>query len=252
MNEKLKYFTYSQNSLNTYKSCPFKFKYKYIDNINWRYDDIGSREYYDSLKWGRDFHLLCERYFSNIPIGNSDNENFNQWMKKIEKLLPLDEENLYLPEYEVRLNFNGREILAKFDLVVINQYNISLWDWKTESQKISYKNALNRMQTRVYMFLAEEVIRKELYPNHKIENISMNYYQPELEDEPITIRYSKEMHNENIINISSYIENIEGTDFSNNIDVIKNKKHCKYCEFDKLCNNEDINYEELEEDIYGP
>ena len=34
MNEKLKYFTYSQNSLNTYKSCPFKFKYKYIDNIN--------------------------------------------------------------------------------------------------------------------------------------------------------------------------------------------------------------------------
>ncbi|MCI7205740.1 MAG: PD-(D/E)XK nuclease family protein, partial [Clostridium sp.] len=46
MNKKLKYFTYSQNSLNTYKSCPFKFKYKYIDNINWKHDDIGSREYY--------------------------------------------------------------------------------------------------------------------------------------------------------------------------------------------------------------
>ena len=48
-------------------------------------------------------------------------------MKKIEKLLPLDEENIYLPEYEVRLNFNGRQILAKFDLVVINQYNIILF-----------------------------------------------------------------------------------------------------------------------------
>ena len=42
MNEKLKYFTYSQNSLNTYKSCPFKFKYKYMDNINWKYDDVES------------------------------------------------------------------------------------------------------------------------------------------------------------------------------------------------------------------
>ena len=31
MNNKLKHFTYSQNSLNTYKSCPFKFKYKYIE-----------------------------------------------------------------------------------------------------------------------------------------------------------------------------------------------------------------------------
>ena len=32
----------------------FKFKYKYIDNINWKYDDLGSREYYDSLKYGRE------------------------------------------------------------------------------------------------------------------------------------------------------------------------------------------------------
>ena len=81
MNKKLKYFTYSQNSLNTYKSCPFKFKYKYIDNINWKYDDIGSREYYDSLKSGRDFHLLCERYFANIPIGKCEDKKFNKWVK---------------------------------------------------------------------------------------------------------------------------------------------------------------------------
>ena len=37
MNNKLKYFIYSQNSINTYKSCPTKFKYKYIDKINWKY-----------------------------------------------------------------------------------------------------------------------------------------------------------------------------------------------------------------------
>ena len=83
MNKKLKYFTYSQNSLNTYKSCPFKFKYKYIDNINWKYDDIGSREYYDSLKSGRDFHLLCEIYFANIPIGKCEDKKFNKLLQKL-------------------------------------------------------------------------------------------------------------------------------------------------------------------------
>ena len=31
LNNKLKHFIYSQNSINTYKSCPTKFKYKYID-----------------------------------------------------------------------------------------------------------------------------------------------------------------------------------------------------------------------------
>jgi hypothetical protein len=73
MNKKLNHFRYSQNSINTYKSCPFKFKYKYIDKINWKHDDIQSREYYESLKSGSEFHLLCERYFSNIPLGVNDN-----------------------------------------------------------------------------------------------------------------------------------------------------------------------------------
>ena len=95
MNEKLKYFTYSQNSLNTYKSCPFKFKHKYIDNINWKYDDVDSREYYDSLKLGREFHLLCERYFSQIPLGNCQNKEFNKWINKIKDLFPIKDENIY-------------------------------------------------------------------------------------------------------------------------------------------------------------
>ena len=50
----------------------------------------------------------------------------------------------------------------------------------------------------------------------------------------------------------SVIDSIENTDFDDEINIIKNKNHCKYCEFNKLCNNVDINYEILEEDIYGP
>ena len=67
MNRKLKNFLYSQNSINTYKSCPLKFKYKYIDKVNWKQDDENSRDYYENLKLGTDFHLICERYFNNIP-----------------------------------------------------------------------------------------------------------------------------------------------------------------------------------------
>ncbi|MDY4737453.1 PD-(D/E)XK nuclease family protein [Terrisporobacter sp.] len=251
MNKKLKYFTYSQNSLNTYKSCPFKFKYKYIDNINWKHDDIGSREYYDSLKSGRDFHLLCERYFANIPIGKCEDKKFNKWVNKIKDLLPINEENIYLPEYEIRLNFAGRHIIAKVDLVIIEKNKISLWDWKTENQEITYKNALNRMQTIVYMFLAEEIIRKNFYANYKIEDISMNYYQPSLENKPVTINYNEKLHEEHKMKIFNLIKNIEDTDFNNEDNINKNSNHCKYCEFNKLCNSEAINYEILEEDIYG-
>lgn len=251
MNEKLKYFIYSQNSLNTYKSCPFKFKYKYIDNINWKHDDLGSREYYDSLKSGRDFHLLCERYFSNIPIGKCEDRNFNKWINKIKDLLTIEEDNIYLPEYEINLNLNGRKIVAKMDLVIIEKDKISLWDWKTENQEITYKNVLNRMQSTVYMFLAEEIIRKNFYPDYKIENISMNYYQPALENKPVKIEYNDKLHEENKMKILNIINNIENEDFNNENNINKNISHCKYCEFNKLCNSENVNYEILEEDIYG-
>ena len=249
MNEKLKYFTYSQNSLNTYKSCPFKFKYKYIDNINWKYDDVDSREYYDSLKLGREFHLLCERYFSQIPLGNCQNKEFNKWINKIKDLFPIKDENIYLPEYDLRLNLNNKNLIAKVDLVKIKKDSINLWDWKTENREITYKNALNRMQTIVYLFLAEEIIRKNFYPTYDIENISMKYFRLKVDDKPITVKYSSEKYLRSKSFIENNIENISNLDFDSHIQ--KNKNHCKFCEFNKLCNSEAINYEILEEDIYG-
>ena len=106
MNNKLKYFIYSQNSINTYKSCPTKFKYKYIDKINWKHDDIESREYYDSLKVGSEFHLLCERYFSNIPLGINKNTNqkFKVWIDKVKKIFPME---IKMKIWTMRMAFCG-------------------------------------------------------------------------------------------------------------------------------------------------
>ncbi|MFY0890382.1 PD-(D/E)XK nuclease family protein [Clostridioides difficile] len=275
MNDKLKYFSYSQNSINTYKSCPLKFKYKYINRINWKNDDVGSREYYETLKTGRDFHLICERYFSNIPLGiyfNEDDKNskkFLKWMENIKKVVPIEKGKTYLPEYEVRMTLNGDIIQAKYDLVVIGNNNIEIWDWKTESKKIDYKHVENRIQTIVYMFLAKEVIPKVLKMDINVKDINMRYYQPEFDDLPITILYDEEKHEANRNKIQNYISMIKNTNYEehtyednlyNDIEKVynkeermcyRNKKHCKYCEFNKLCNGKEIDYSILEAEIYG-
>ena len=237
MNKKLKDFIYSQNSINTYKSCPLKFKYKYIDNISWRYDDFLSNEYYEGLKLGREFHLLCERYFSNIPLGEINNDKFNKWINKIKKVVPIRNEYTYLPEYEVRLNLNGNKVLAKYDLIVLRENEIEIWDWKTESKEINYKNVESRVQTILYLVLAKEVIPKVLNIDIPSENITMKYYQPEFNDEPICIKYSDEKHKEYINRINQYITLMKKINYKNDIEIDKNNKHCSYCEFNKLCNN---------------
>ena len=251
MESKLNNFIYSQNSINTYKSCPLKFKYKYIDKINWRQDDIGSREYYESLVVGSEFHLLCERYFSNIPLGINENTNpkFIKWIEKIKKLLPMCSESrhmIYLPEYEIRYSIDGNVITAKYDLIIIKDNAIEIWDWKTENKKVDYKNAQNRIQTIVYMLLAKEVIPKLYNIDVDFKNISMKYYQPEFEDEPITISYTEEIHNSYKKRIIDYINMMKESKYLTS----KNTNHCKYCEFNKLCNGQDVNYSILEEEVY--
>ncbi|MGL6107697.1 PD-(D/E)XK nuclease family protein [Romboutsia sp.] len=252
MNNILKNFVYSQNSINTYKSCPLKFKYKYLDKINWRKDDIGSREYYESLQMGSEFHLLCERYFSNIPLGINEKNSlkYTKWMDKIKKLLPIISENkdetIYLPEYEIRYNLNGNTITAKYDLVVINNNKIDIWDWKTENKKVDYKNAQNRIQTIVYMYLAKEVIPKLYNIDVNFEDVTMKYYQPEFEDEPVSISYNEEIHNSYNNRIDQYIQMIRNIELHN----VKNDNHCKFCEFNKLCNGQEVEYQLLEEENY--
>lgn len=253
MNKKLENFLFSQNSINTYRSCPLKFKFKYVDKLNWKQDDEGSRDYYENLKLGSDFHLICERYFSNIPTGIEflNNEEFNIWLEKIKRLMPLKDDKLYLPEYEVRYSLNNFKIQAKFDLVVVDKDSISIWDWKTENRKIEYKDVENRVQTLVYLFLASETIGKIYNLDIDYENIKLSYYQPEYYNEPITITYSNEKHKINKKQLENYIENILNTNYDEEKNI-KNIKHCKFCEFNKLCNNEAVNYSTLEEEIYEP
>ncbi|MDU3801319.1 PD-(D/E)XK nuclease family protein [Paraclostridium benzoelyticum] len=253
MNKKLENFLFSQNSINTYRSCPLKFKFKYVDKLNWKQDDEGSRDYYENLKLGSDFHLICERYFSNIPTGIEflNNEEFNIWLEKIKRLIPIKDDKLYLPEYEVRYSLNNFKIQAKFDLVVVDKDSISIWDWKTENRKIEYKDVENRVQTLVYLFLASETIGKIYNLDIDYENIKLSYYQPEYYNEPITITYSNEKHNINKKQLENYIGNILNTNYDEEKNI-KNIKHCKFCEFNKLCNNEAVNYSTLEEEIYEP
>lgn len=251
MNRKLKDFLYSQNSINTYKSCPLKFRYKYIDKVNWKQDDENSRAYYENLKLGTDFHLICERYFNNIPTGieHCKNHDFSVWLDKIKRLIPLRNEHIYLPEYEIRYKLEGVNIQAKYDLIIISEDNISIWDWKTENRKLDYNSVEKRMQTIIYLFLATEVIPKIYNKNIRYENISINYYQPEYYNEPITIKYSDEKHTQSKCNIKNYIDKIMQTCYEDEISL-KNNKHCKFCEFNKLCNNEDIDYEAWEDEVY--
>lgn len=237
---KLDHVYYSQNLLNTFDKCPLKFKIKYLANVRWKKDSIDNEDYYEKMNMGLDFHLMCERYFSNIPVGiDNSNKELMNWFNSLKEKFDILDENIYFTEYEIKMRKDNIRIQAKYDLIIIKPNNkIEIWDWKTENRKLDYKEVCKRMQTIVYMYILGESSLKIFDKEIPLENISMNFWQPQFKDDIITINYSKsnhKIHEEKIIETTRLLDNY---DFNLDFNSELYSTQCKYCEFggcNKVC-----------------
>jgi len=137
-------------------------------------------------------------------------------------------QNIYLPEYEIKMRKDNIRIQAKYDLIIIKPNNIiEIWDWKTENRKLDYKEASTRMQTIVYMYILGERSLEIFDKDIPFENISMKFWQPQYKEDIISINYSETIHRSNEKNIKELILRLDNYDF--NIELYR--RQCKYCDF---------------------
>ncbi|PAB58722.1 PD-(D/E)XK nuclease family protein [Anaeromicrobium sediminis] len=228
-------FHYSQNSLNTFKQCPLKFKLKYMDNINFKKDEEG---YYENIETGLNFHLLCNRYFLGIDtsIGEhtKDKEKLEIWVKSLKSNIPINKDYTYLSEYTIRMAKDHMRLQANYDLIILKEDTIEIWDFKTESRKPIYRDLEKRIQTVVYMYVLMENLN--LVGKHiQISNLKMIYYNPQYEDHLIEINYDEFKHEENYKNIKYIIDRINEYDFQGEFNKSLYGKYCNYCEFERIC-----------------
>ncbi|OFI07003.1 PD-(D/E)XK nuclease superfamily protein [Clostridium acetireducens DSM 10703] len=240
-------FYYSQNSLNTFLKCPFKFKLKYINGVSWKKDSPIDVEYYKNIKKGLDFHLICERYFLDIPLGLEKKEYIDKdllnWTNNLIEKFPKKKQKKYLPEYEIKMKKNNIRIQAKYDLIILHDNKIYIIDFKTEERKLTHKEMKKRFQTILYMYIMYEKAKEIFNIDVQAIDIKMIFWQPKFKEDFIEIEYSEKIHLENEIIIKNTINTIDEYNFE--LDFNKNlyKSHCKFCEFNYLCNNSRVDFD---------
>ena len=234
----LDYFYYSQNSLTAFLRCPLNFKYKYIDGLSFKGDSEWEEEYNAGLKKGLDFHLLCERYFLGIE-DEKEFKNFGEigsWACKSAEKVSLVDGDKCFPEYTIKMKKDSIKLQAEYDLIVIRKDGrIEIWDWKSESKRLTYAKAIEKFQTIVYMYVLFESLKKSFDIEAEPENISMRYYQPGFGDDSVDIAYSQKRHIEFENKIKNIISKIESCDFEGSIENLRNEENCRYCEFKNIC-----------------
>jgi CRISPR/Cas system-associated exonuclease Cas4 (RecB family) len=222
-------FYYSQNSLGIFERCPKMFEYIYKDRISGRVIDIELKR---SIEKGINFHILAERYF----LGMKDYFYINdkqllEWMAVLEKKYSKDID--CRSEFEIKQDKDGMRLMAKYDLIVIEEGKVKIVDFKTNKNLYKIEVMEENIQTKVYMYLLGENL-KRIFPEIKIENISMEYLQLNYPENKIFIEYNEKKHEINKKKLKELIGKIKKN--KNFFSVIKNET-CVKCGFESFCKN---------------
>ncbi len=220
-------FYYSQNSLGIFKRCPKMFEYIYIDGISGKGIDPELKK---NIERGTNFHILAERYFNGMKdFFYIKDDQLLEWMAVLEEKYSEDID--CRSEFEIRQDKDEIRLMAKYDLVVIENDKIKIVDFKTNKNPYNLKVMEDNIQTKVYMYLLGENLKK-FFPKMKIEDISMEYFQLNYPENEIFIKYNEKKHEKNKKILGKIIDEIKN---NNKNFFIKNNETCEKCGFESFC-----------------
>jgi hypothetical protein len=236
-------FKFSQNNLQDFLDCERRFELRYLLKIKWpspQTDAILETE--RRLLQGNRFHKMIEQFLSGITpeaiTPSSDEIDLSRWWENFIRFFPTYSlSGSLLSEYTLGAPFNNFRLVAKFDLLAIEDHNkLTIMDWKTSLRRTSRVRLKERMQTRVYLFLLV------LAGNTLISNTSMQpdqveliYWFAEHPDKPEIFRYSREQYladEEFLSDLLFRIQKIKPSGFQ----LTSDEKKCIYCRYRSLCN----------------
>jgi len=230
-------FLFTQQNLQNYKDCSYRFYLKEILKLDWpAVESEPVREQEELMKLGSRFHLLCQQYFSGIPVDVLTDQitqpDLSTWWQNFLQLgIPFSNKRNKV-EQLTSIPFLGYRLGAKFDLLALGEDGrILIYDWKTSQHQPKRQTILARMQSKVYPLV---VAHSEKSSNKKPESIEMIYWYPEFPGTPIQFTYSQSQMDQDLTELELVVKEILDMDelgFEKTINI----KICHFCRYRSLC-----------------
>ena len=240
-------FRFSQGSLQDFIDCHRRFELRYITRQAW--PAVESEPYLENerlMQQGQRFHQLVQQYFVGISMEKlsamiQDQDlmrwwgNFREFVEVVEASGEWDGFRI-LPETIFSVPIENDYLLAKFDLLLINEDGRSLiYDWKTSRKRPRRLWLSERLQTRVYPYV---YIKKLLLQNQLLEGgidkLKMVYWFTDYPDGAVEFSYSERKFREDedyLKSLVSLIHRLGEDEFS----LTTDEKKCRFCVYRSLC-----------------
>ena len=228
----------SQGQLNTLERCPRLFQHTCLEQLQSPADP----GYEEKQVLGSRFHLLMQQREMGLPIDSflQADANLQSWMDKFAAAAPeiLQSTNGEFRESEHfrTLNFSDYLLTVVYDLLIADDVQAQILDWKTSAKSPNKRNLEKNWQTRLYLYVLAET--SQYVP----ENISMTYWFVQSSGKPQSIKfsYSTAQHEQTRKKLTKLLSQLtqwlgdfyEGKPFPQ---VPLGNKTCDDCQFAKRC-----------------
>lgn len=235
-------FRFSQHSLQDYVDCQRRFQLRYALMQPWPSLVTESpTEAELHLQRGADLHHLALQHALGLDpgrlAGTIHDATLARWWRTFLDRPPRDlPQTVRRAEVELDAPVAGQRLLARFDLFAVDTGRRAvIVDWKTPSKRPARRRLAQRLQTRVYQFLAVEAGAcynggQRLEP----EQVEMIYWLAEFHGDTERFRYDSAQYETDKLYLASLISEIQGHQ-EPIWPLTLDERQCLFCNYRSLC-----------------
>ncbi len=221
--------------------CAQRFKLRYLDRLSYpAVETEPTLENEKHQKEGEYFHRLVQQHLIGIPAEQiakfANTGNLQRWWENFQNSKDLtglrDLSGLY-PEATLSAPLGKYRLLAKYDLIALQDGKATIYDWKTYRKRPRNEWLAARMQTRVYQAL---LVKAGAHLNSgkpfEPEQIEMIYWFADFPTEPARFAYTSAQFKRDwdlLIKLSDEITTAPS------YPLTEDRQKCLYCTYRSYC-----------------
>lgn len=233
--------TLSQSSLQDYVDCARRFQLRYLERLSYpAVESEPALENEKHLQEGEYFHRLVQQYLIGIPSEQiaklANTVNLQRWWENFladKDLRGLRDLGGLYPEATLSAPLGNYRLVAKYDLLAIQNGKAIIYDWKTYRKRPRSEWLSARMQTRVYRALlvhaGAHLNNGQPFPPEQVEMI---YWFAEYPDDPARFTYTSAQHKRDWDSLFKLADEIAS---ASSYPLTDDRTKCLYCPYRSYC-----------------
>lgn len=231
-------FQFSQSSLHDYEDCARRFQLRYVDKLAWPAVEVEpALENEQYMQQGAAFHRLVQQHILGLPVEQIEKmargAELQSWWRHYLAHAPQNLPARKMPEITLSAKIAGYHLIAKYDLLALDDSRAVIVDWKTTRHRPKTQWLTRTLQTRVYRYVLARAGGAFIFGrDYAPEQISMVYWFANAPTEPEILPYSATQFQDDEAFLQRLIREIETQTTFPKTD---NEKLCQFCVYRGLC-----------------